>query len=157
MRPFQQTTTVPNMKGNRRYSTKAIFSGILFDIGGSFLFLFFLFFIFSQIIIWKGTPATEIVKKMEEISSGNEMSINILKFLVVILFKLGGGFVAGKVASNRPGFHGGVVGIVGVGLDLLLGFISPTTSSVPIWYNVLGSILFVPAAALGGHFAGPKD
>ena len=67
-----------------------------------------------------------------------------------------GGFIAGRLAARMPAQHGAFVGLAGIAIGLLhYGGEAPATPT-PLWYDLLGFALLVPAGALGGWLAGRR-
>ena len=62
-----------------------------------------------------------------------------------------GGYVAARIAKTRYYANAGVI----AGLGILIGVL--TAKEYPFWFNVVGFILVLPAALLGGHLAKPRD
>ena len=60
------------------------------------------------------------------------------------------GYVAARIAKREPYLNAGVVGVLGIVMGLLL------SKDFPLWFNVLGFLLVLPAALLGGHLARPR-
>jgi hypothetical protein len=82
-----------------------------------------------------------------------------LAFLVAItaigeILVAAGGYVAARWARRRPVAHGVAAGT----LSLVLGlpFLLLPGATEPLWLVVVGLIVHVPLAALGGHLAGRR-
>ena len=59
-----------------------------------------------------------------------------------------GGYLAARLARSVPYFNALAFGVLGLTISALTA-----TTEVPIWFNVLGFGLMLPAALLGGHIA----
>ena len=60
------------------------------------------------------------------------------------------GYVAAQIAKKEPYLNAGVVGVLGIAIGLIF------SADYPLWFNVLGFLLVIPAALLGGHLARPR-
>ena len=84
---------------------------------------------------------------------GRVTSTGTLLFYVsaAVAYTIAGGYATGRLAPSRPVRHAiwlGVVGlVVGVAASLSLW------STAPAWYHVLGWVLVVPSALVGGRLA----
>src|SRR5262249_2956099 len=58
-----------------------------------------------------------------------------------------GGYLAARLARAVPYFNALAFGVLG----LLIGLIG--SSALPVWFNIVGLLLTLPAALLGGHIA----
>ena len=59
-----------------------------------------------------------------------------------------GGYVCAKVANRLPYMNAAALGVVGLVVGVLLA-----DGDSPLWFNVLGLLVVLPSALLGGHFA----
>jgi len=77
------------------------------------------------------------------------LSTNFLLGSVILgtLATIVGGYVAARIAKKEPYLNAGVIGVLGIVLGVLLA------KNYPLWFNVLGFVLVLPAALLGGHLA----
>ena len=60
------------------------------------------------------------------------------------------GYVAARIAKREPYLNAGVVGVLGIVIGLIF------SGDYPLWFNVTGFLLVLPAALLGGHLARPR-
>lgn len=58
-----------------------------------------------------------------------------------------GGYLAARLAGSTPYYNALAFGVLGLLISLF------TSGEVPTWLVVVGSLLTLPAALLGGHFA----
>lgn len=74
-------------------------------------------------------------------------------FAGLFLGHAGGGFVAGRIAGARPGWHGLAVaiGFTAVAMVLALGAEDRDAAPVPAWLNVFELLARAPLTILGGH------
>ncbi|MCW5658437.1 MAG: hypothetical protein KIT60_12095 [Burkholderiaceae bacterium] len=56
-----------------------------------------------------------------------------------------GGYLAARIAKSYPYFNALALGLVGAAFGLLFW------PQYPVWFNILGLVLVVPAALLGAH------
>jgi hypothetical protein len=61
-----------------------------------------------------------------------------------------GGYIAAQVAKNNYYMNAAVIGVLGMVLGAL------TATDYPPWFSLLGFLLVLPAALLGGHLARPR-
>ena len=64
-----------------------------------------------------------------------------------------GGYAAGRMAHGHRRQHGAFVGLVGVLLGLLAYAPAAAGERPPLWFDLLGFLLMIPAGALGGALA----
>lgn len=57
-----------------------------------------------------------------------------------------GGYLAARIAKSYPYFNALALGLLGAAFGLLFW------PHYPVWFNILGLVLVVPAALLGAHF-----
>lgn len=58
-----------------------------------------------------------------------------------------GGYLAARLAGTLPYMNAFAFGVVGIVLGAVM------SKGLPLWYNVLGFTIVLPAALLGGHIA----
>jgi NADH:ubiquinone oxidoreductase subunit 6 (subunit J) len=61
------------------------------------------------------------------------------------LTTVAGGYLAARIAKSYPYFNALALGLLGAAYGLLFW------SQYPLWFNILGLVLVVPAALLGAH------
>ena len=61
------------------------------------------------------------------------------------LTTVAGGYLAARIAKSYPYFNALALGLLGAAYGLLFW------SQYPLWFNILGLVLAVPAALLGAH------
>lgn len=64
-----------------------------------------------------------------------------------------GGYAAGRIAKDFEIKHGALVGLGSLILVTLEQAMSGQSTSYPLWFEVLGYLVAVPAGALGGYVA----
>lgn len=61
-----------------------------------------------------------------------------------------GGYVAARIGNMSPYINAALVGVLGVVIAFLLG------SPGPLWFNIIGYGVVIPAALLGGYVAAAR-
>ncbi len=77
------------------------------------------------------------------------ISFLLLSVFYYLAFTILGGYVAGRIAKGYEIFNSITVGMV----EVILGILTISDSSYPIWYKVIVFLLIIPAAYLGGILA----
>jgi hypothetical protein len=72
----------------------------------------------------------------------------LVGFVLGTLTTVTGGFVAGLMARRLPYMNSAAVGAIGVLQGLML-----FDGNSPYWFSVLGFVINIPAALVGGHLA----
>ena len=134
--------------GNRSYlDIKAIGIGVLVDIAGSLITALIFAIVYSIILSQQGHSTTEI----ESMMTGSSFV-----YLVSLILGLGctvlGGFVCARIAKREEVKHSAIMGVGGLVLSLL-----STGDPEPVWYLIIGVILTVPMAVVGGYIAYTKN
>ncbi len=128
-----------------RVNFKAFLFGIAADIGGTFAASLIIFPLFAGDSFRPDMSAEEIEAAMQAVT---ESSRFLLASLVVgLAFTALGGYVAARVAKQDLYLNAGLVGVAGLLIGLLFG------GGGPIWFNVAGYVLVIPAALYGGYLA----
>ncbi len=74
-------------------------------------------------------------------------------FLFVLLAwavgSLGGGWLAAKIAARKPLVHALIVG----GVLMIGGILTLVTIPHPLWFTIVGVLVFLPAACAGAKLA----
>jgi hypothetical protein len=117
-----------------RLSLKALAVGLAADIGGSAAFGALVGLLLKGASSGRGGPGALKVHFVATLAGG--------LFCTAL-----GGFLAGRIARQRPIFHGTLVGAFSLALGLVV------RGSEPAWFDLASSILVVPAGALGGWLA----
>lgn len=128
---------------------KAVFLGFLADIAASMLFSVILGFIALAVLSAKGYQGDELETMLMQLFSG---AVYMLISIVIGLgFTVMGGYIAGRIAKTGEYFHAGAVGALGLILGLFF------MGQAPLWYNIAGFVLVIPAALLGGDMAKKRN
>lgn len=128
-----------------RVNFKALALGILTDFGGTILASTIIFAMFAGNLASEQMSPEEIE---EMVKAATQSGGFLLTSLIVGLgFSALGGYVAARVAKKELYLNAGLVGV----FSLLVGLLSG--SQGPIWFNVAGYLLVIPAALYGGYFA----
>lgn len=88
-------------------------------------------------------------QQMSDTINALTLSTNFLLGSVIIgtLVTIVGGYVAARIAKKEPYLNASIIGVLGIVLGVLLA------NNYPLWFNVLGFVMVLPAALLGGHLA----
>jgi hypothetical protein len=127
---------------NRGSTLWAVFLGVLTDVGGS---------------IAGGIALTALLPGMSEPGPGSAPSqlpvpgdgYLWLSLLVGLCFTGLGGHVAARVANNREYYHALLVGVASLVIGELM--IAMTNEAYPLAHRLIGDLLVIPAALVGGH------
>ena len=113
-------------------SIKSVVSGLFVYLAGSILTAIFVGFISS--IVLSGYPQ----------AGGFPNSMGPFVLIVMrLLFVFIGGFVAGRIAIEKPVAHGFILGVIALFLGLLFEGVNDT------WFDTVSLILIVPLASWG--------
>ena len=88
-------------------------------------------------------------QQMSDAIAALTLSTNFLLGSVILgtLATIAGGYVAARIAKKEPYLNASIIGVFGIVLGVLLA------NNYPLWFNVLGFVLVLPAALFGGHLA----
>lgn len=127
-------------------SVKAVVVGtavsVLLDvvIGGTAIFLF------GQSAFQPGISEAEASGMLATLT--HETTFLWVALVLGTLTTIVGGYVCAKVANRLPYMNAAALGVVGLVVGVLLA-----DGDSPLWFNVLGLLVVLPSALLGGHFA----
>lgn len=128
---------------------RPIIAGVIVDYLATFLAgTVFIIIFFGQEIVTQGELSEEAFNKILT-SPEYLLILGAVGALCTVL----GGYVAGRIAKDFEIKHGALVGLGSLILVTLEQAMSGQSSSYPIWFEVLGYLIAVPAGALGGHIA----
>ena len=119
---------------------KAILIGIVTDIGATYLVMMIL-------MVSLGAGARDLSQEEARQLIDNALqqpSYLLLSGVLGLLATALGGFVAAKVAAVAPLLNAACVGL----FDLVLGIV--LIGDAPLWFSVIGLLLTLPAAIIGG-------
>jgi putative membrane protein (TIGR04086 family) len=128
---------------------RPIIAGMIVDYIATFVAgTVFIIIFFGQEIVKQGKPSEEAFNKI--LTSPEHLFIlGAVGALCTVL----GGYVAGRIAKNLEIKHGALVGLGSLILVTLEQVISGKSTSYPLWFEILGYLMAVPAGALGGYVA----
>jgi hypothetical protein len=129
------------MSGERRINSRAVFLGVVADIGSSFAVGAVLSVAIAVVLLPQGVAPQELMERMQD------PVVLIVSMVLGFCCTVFGGFVAGRVAGRSEVAHAGLVGVIGLLFGLLF------IGSFPLWYNVVAFGGTVPFALLGGCLA----
>lgn len=129
-----------------RVSIKGVLLGILADIGASVAAGMILLPLFADSGVSEQMSAEDIDEMIKQITQNGWFLIS--NFIVGLSCSVLGGYVAARVAKQEIYLNAGLVGLFGV----LIGSLN-LSSEYPIWFNLGGLLLVIPAALLGAQLA----
>jgi len=123
---------------------KAVTFGVLSDIVGTFLAGIVLFALLGSMLVSQGASPEELDRALMQSDAYMLMAgVTGLGFTVL------GGYVAARVANQREYYHALLTGVVVLVFgELMIGM---SGEGYPLAYRIIGDLLAVPAALLGGH------
>jgi hypothetical protein len=128
---------------SRRSSTPwAVFLGVVADIGGTIV----AGMVLALLMPGLAAPVPSVDPSMP---SAPPEGFQWFSLLVGLCFTGVGGYVAARTANHREYFHALLVGIVSLVLGELMVGMSP--EGYPLAQRLVGDLLVIPAALLGGH------
>jgi uncharacterized membrane protein len=128
-----------------RVSFKGVALGVLVDIGGTVLASMLLLSWFVGDTIAPEMPPEEVEQIMRQLS--RDGAFLTASLVLGLAFTGLGGYVAARVATRELYLNAGLVGVVSLVLGLVFG------GQAPLWFEVAGVLLIVPAALYGGYLA----
>jgi hypothetical protein len=129
--------------GPRGSTLWAVFLGVVADIGGT---------IVAGILItlmFPGLSAPEQGSADPSLPVAPSAGYLWFSLLVGLSFTTLGGYVAARVANNREYFHALLLGVASLVLGELM--IAMTPEAYPLGQRLVGDLLVIPAALVGGH------
>ena len=125
-------------------SWKAVIYGVLTDLAGTFVGGIVVFAALGSMVA-SDTTAPE---RMDEalMQSTGYLTVSLA---VGMCFTVLGGFVAARTANHREYWHAFLTGLAVLILGELMIGLSP--DAYPLSYRIIGDLLTIPAALLGGH------
>lgn len=125
-------------------SIKAIITGLVVDIAGTFAF-YFVFVLIASLLL---TATGRDIRQIEEFSK-TPVFLNT-SFLVGLLFTSLGGFVAARIAKKAEVKNAFFVGLASLIFGLI--FIAVNFAAAGFWWpDLLFLLLTIPSAMLGGY------
>jgi hypothetical protein len=101
--------------------------------------------IVASIVAGDGASQDEVIARFND-----SLGLLLSTFAVGLGFTAVGGYVAAAIAKDRPIRHAAMVGVLSLLTSLSLSLAGP--SDGPLWLQLAGYALTVPAAVLGGWF-----
>ena len=128
---------------------RPIIAGVIVDYIATFLAgIVYLTIFFGQEMIEQGDLTEEAIREILT-SPEHLVILGVVGALCTVL----GGYVAGRIAKDIEIKHGAMVGLGSLVLVTLEGVMSGTSVTYPLWFEVLGYVIAVPAGAVGGYIA----
>lgn len=129
-----------------RVSIKGVLLGILADIGATIVAGMILLPLFAGGSVSEQMSIEDVDEVMKQIVQNDWFLIT--NFVIGLSCSALGGYVAARVAKHEIYLNAGLVGAFGV----LVGSLN-LSGDYPIWFNVGGLLLVIPAALLGAQLA----
>ncbi len=123
---------------------KAVLLGVTTDLFGSTIAGMVLLVVFSGMLVAQGLEPKDISPMLMQ---SNQYLF--LSLAVGLSFTTLGGYVAARVANNREYWHAMIVGVIVLIIGEILVSNDPT--GLPLSIRIIGDLLVVPAALVGGH------
>ena len=111
-----------------------------------------LFFLSVQVDRYGIRPGDELPEEVVR-TLQNDPSLLAASLVIGTLATGLGGYAAARLAGCHRARHGAFVGLVGVMLGLLAYAPATAVERPPLWFDLLGFLLLIPAGALGGALA----
>jgi hypothetical protein len=129
---------------SKKISIKAILVGLVTDIGFSLIMSATIGMTAGIVAAAMGTPPDDI-----EAYVLNSLVLNLIMLCIGLGCTLFGGFVTAYLAKFAEIKHSLIMGMLSVisGFALMEAFPQKT----PLWFNITGILLMVPAAVAGGY------
>jgi hypothetical protein len=128
---------------------RPIIAGVIVDYIATLLAgMVYLVIYFGQEIVEQGDLSEEAINEILT-SPEHLVILGVIGAFCTVL----GGYVAGRIAKDIEIKHGALVGLGSLVLVTLEQVMSGKSTSYPIWFEVVGYLIAVPAGALGGHIA----
>jgi len=127
----------------RRSSLGAIALGLLADVGGSIAFGTVLQIVIGIVFAVGGAPPEAIGEL------ARSPGFQLVGVAIGLAFSVVGGYVAARFANHSEYANAFAVGV----LSLLSGeaILLLLPDDYPFWLRILGDLMVIPAALLGGH------
>jgi len=123
---------------------KAVLFGVTTDLVGTTLAGVVLLVVFSSRLVTQGQAPEEIGQLL--LQSNEYLFVSLA---VGLAFTGLGGYVAARVANHREYLHALIVGVIVLVIGEIM--ISSDPTGMPLSIRIIGDLLVVPAALLGGH------
>ncbi|HEY4732266.1 MAG TPA: hypothetical protein VIH66_03380 [Gammaproteobacteria bacterium] len=130
-----------------KLSIKGVLFGVFANIAGSTIARLVILVIYGNRVITKDMTDQELTEAMGTVIQGNDFIAAVM--VAELLCTAIGGYIAARVAKQAIYLNSGMVGLVGV--SIFLGYLF--SGETPLQFNIIGAILVIPAALLGGHLA----
>lgn len=123
---------------------KAVLLGVTTDLCGTTVAGMVLLVLFSGMLVAQGQAPEDISPML--LQSNQYL---LLSLAVGLSFTALGGYVAARVANHREYWHAMIVGVIVLIIGEIL--VSNDPAGMPLSIRIIGDLLVVPAALMGGH------
>ena len=132
-----------------RVSLKAVVSGVLLVLFLDILWSVGLLVLLAGHVFVEGRSDEQIAQSLQAVTTS--MRFLLLSAFFGTLTTIVGGYVAARISKKFPYFNGLAIGVVGVLYGIALW------TYYPLWFDLLGLFVVVPAALLGAHIAARRS
>lgn len=130
-----------------KLSIKGVILGVFANLAGSTVARLIILIIYGNRVITKDMPDQELTEAMLAVTQGDEFLTAVM--IAGLICTAIGGYIAGRVAKQAFYLNSGMVGLVGI--SILIGFVY--SGEMQFQFDIVGIILVIPAALLGGYLA----
>ena len=130
----------------RSISIKGVVLGSLLVIALDLIFGVVMMFSMAQPVLQTGMTRADASLALADIAKGSQFLIGSVIFGT--LTTVVGGYVAARIAKRLPYLNSAATGVVGLIFTALYA-----SSEYPMWFNIVGLLVVIPASLLGGHLA----
>lgn len=117
---------------------KAIIVGAVADNAGTLL----LMTVLAALLVRTGLSEDEVMSRMKSAAG------LLLGLIVGLGCTVGGGYLAGRMAGRAEVLHGALAAAVGLVLSIIFW-----ESGDPLWFDITGFAMMLPAGMAGGYVA----
>lgn len=125
-------------------SWKAVALGVLTDFAGTFVGGIIVYATLGSMMASEGTEPERLDEALMQSSAYLTVSLTVGMCFTVL-----GGLVAARVSKHRAYWHAFLTGLTVLVLGEMM--ISFAPDGYPLSYRIIGDLLTIPAALLGGH------
>ncbi len=129
---------------HRRSTLGAVVLGFLVDVGGTIVFQIAAAFAFGIVLASSGVAPPEIASAIEQ-----SLGFRLFSMVGGMGFTVLGAYVGARFANHAEYATAFAVGVA----SLLFGeaMLLTVPNDLPFWQRLLGDLLVIPAALVGGH------
>ncbi len=129
-------------------SIKGIILGFIVDIGGTILASTITGAVFGAVLVHSADSTEELVSLLE-----SNIALNIILFLIPVLFIFLGGLVVGRVAACAKIMNAGLYGVLKLMLTAFFLWILPLSPEAFSLSGFMEFVVTIPLVLAGGYMA----